>query len=56
VQEVSAEFPLLDSAGPKMSELDDVITSRLEVEGRILAEAVTEHVLLCFRSQDPKFP
>jgi hypothetical protein len=53
-QEVSAERPLLDSAGAKMSELEDVVTSRLEAEGCILAEAVAEHVLLCFCSQDRK--
>jgi hypothetical protein len=54
VQEVSTELSLLDSAGAKMSELEDVIVSRLEAEGRILAEAVAEHVLLCFRSHDPQ--
>jgi hypothetical protein len=32
-----------------MLELGDVITKRLEAEGRILAE----HVLLCLHSQDP---
>jgi hypothetical protein len=53
-QEVSAELPLFDSAGTKMSELEDVIPTRLEAEGHILAEAVTEHVLLCLRSQDPQ--
>jgi hypothetical protein len=52
-QEVSAELPLLDSAGAKMSELEDVVASRLEAEGRILAEAVAEHMLLCFHSHDP---
>jgi hypothetical protein len=52
-QEVSSELPLLDSAGVKMSELEDIIASRLEVEGCILAEAVAEHVLMCFCSQDP---
>jgi hypothetical protein len=53
-QEVSAELPLLDSAGAKMLELEDVVTNRLEVEGRNLAEVVAEHVLLCLRSQDPQ--
>jgi hypothetical protein len=53
-QEVNAELLLLDSAGAKMSELEDVVTSCLEVEGRILVEAVVEHVLLCFRNQDPQ--
>jgi hypothetical protein len=54
MQEVNVELLLLDSAGAKMSELEDVVTSRLEVEGRILVEAVVEHVLLCFRNQDPQ--
>jgi hypothetical protein len=54
MQEVSAELLLLDSTSAKMSELEDVVTSRLEVEGRILVEAVVEHVLLCFRNQDPQ--
>jgi hypothetical protein len=53
-QEVNAKLPLLDSVGTKMSELEDVIASRLEEEGRILAEAVVEHVLLCLHSQDPQ--
>jgi hypothetical protein len=54
VQEVSAELLLLDSVGANMLELEDVVASRLEAEGRILAEAVAEHVLLCFRSHDPQ--
>jgi hypothetical protein len=37
-----------------MSELEDVVASRLEAEGRILAEAVTEHMLLCFHSEEPQ--
>jgi hypothetical protein len=37
-----------------MSELEDVVTSRLEAEGCILAEAVAKHVLLCFCSHDPQ--
>jgi hypothetical protein len=39
-QDVNADLLLLDSAGSKMLELEDVITNRLEVEGHILAEAV----------------
>jgi hypothetical protein len=46
-QEVSAEPPLLDSADVKMSELEDVVSSRPG------AEAIAEHVLMCFRNQDP---
>jgi hypothetical protein len=53
-QGVSAKLPLLNSAGIKMSELEDVVGSRLEAEGRIQVEAVVEHVLMCFRSQDPQ--
>jgi hypothetical protein len=44
---------LLDSVGAKMLELEDVVASWLEAEGRILAKAVMEHVLLCLRSRDP---
>jgi hypothetical protein len=53
-QEGSTELPLLGSAGAKMLELEDVVVNRLEVEGRILAKAVVEHVLLCLSSQDPQ--
>jgi hypothetical protein len=45
-------LPLLDSAGAKMSQME-VVGSRLEEEGRALAEAVAEHMMLCFRSRDP---
>jgi hypothetical protein len=45
---------LLDFADIKMLELEDVIGGRLEAEGRILAEAVVEHVLMYFHSQDPQ--
>jgi hypothetical protein len=54
VQQVSVELLLLDSASVKMSELEDVIGDRLEVAGRILAEAVAEHVLMWFHSKDPQ--
>jgi malonyl CoA-acyl carrier protein transacylase len=56
MKEVSVELPLLDFAGVKMSELEDVIVSWLEAEGRIMAKAVAEHMLMCFRSQNPRFP
>jgi hypothetical protein len=45
--------PLLDSAGTKISQLEDAVGSRIEEEGRALAQAVAEHVLMCFRSRDP---
>jgi hypothetical protein len=46
-------LPLLDSAGRKISKLEEAAGSRLEEEGRALAQAVAEHVLMCFRSHDP---
>jgi hypothetical protein len=46
-------LPLLDSAGRKISQLEEAIGSRLEEEGRALAQAVADHVLMCFRSRDP---
>jgi hypothetical protein len=45
--------PLLDSAEAKISQLEDAIGSRIEEEGRALAQAMVEHVLMCFRSRDP---
>jgi hypothetical protein len=46
-------LPLLDSAGRKISQLEEAIGSRLEEEGRALAQAMADHVLMCFRSYDP---
>jgi hypothetical protein len=46
-------LPLLDSAGRKISQLEEAIGSRLEEEGRALAQAMADHVLMCFRSCDP---
>jgi hypothetical protein len=45
--------PLLDSATAKISQLEDAVGSHIEEEGRALAQAVAEHVLMCFRSRDP---
>jgi hypothetical protein len=45
--------PLLDSAVAKISQLEDAVGIRIEEEGRALAQAVAEHVLMCFRSHDP---
>jgi hypothetical protein len=45
--------PLLDSAVAKISHLKDAVGSRIEEEGRALAQAVAEHVLMCFRSRNP---
>jgi hypothetical protein len=54
VQEVGVVLPLLDSAGAKISRLEEAIGDELEAEGRMLAQAVVEHVMLCFHSWDPQ--
>jgi hypothetical protein len=51
--EVGIAVPLLNSAAAKISHLEDAVGSRIEEEGRALAQAVAEHVLMCFRSRDP---
>jgi hypothetical protein len=44
---------LLDLAGRKISQLEEVVGSRLEEEGHALAQAVADHMLMCFQSHDP---
>jgi hypothetical protein len=51
--EASVVLPLLDSTGKKISQLEKAVSSRLEEEGRALAQAVADHMLICFRSRDP---
>jgi hypothetical protein len=51
--EGGAMVPLLDSPGTKISQLEDAVSSHIEEEGHALAQAVAEHVLLCFRSRNP---
>jgi hypothetical protein len=51
--EAGAVLPLLDSTGRKISQLEEAIDSNLEEEGHALAQAVADHMLLCFRSRDP---
>jgi hypothetical protein len=51
--EAGIVLPLLDSAGRKISQLEEAVGSRLEEEGHALARAVADHVLMCFRSRDP---
>jgi hypothetical protein len=53
-QEVGTVLPFLDSVGAKISRLEEASSNQLEVEGRILAQAVMEHMVLCFRSRDPQ--
>jgi hypothetical protein len=47
------ELLLLDSTGTKISQLEEAVISYLEEEGRTLAQAVAEHMLMCFQSRDP---
>jgi hypothetical protein len=51
--EAGAVLPLLDLAGRKISQLEEAVGSRLEEEGRALAQAVADNVLMCFRSHHP---
>jgi hypothetical protein len=51
--EAGVVLPLLDLAGTKISQLEEAIGSHLEEEGRALAQAVADHVFMCFRSRDP---
>jgi hypothetical protein len=44
--EAGVVLPLLDSAGRKISQLEEAIDSRLEEEGRALAQTVTDHMLM----------
>jgi hypothetical protein len=52
--EAGVVLPLLDSARRKISQLEEAVDSHLEEEGRALAQAVADHVLMCFRSHDPR--
>jgi hypothetical protein len=45
--EAGTMLPLLDSAGTKISRLEEAISSHLEVEGHALAQPVVEHMLIC---------
>jgi hypothetical protein len=51
--EAGVVLPLLDSTGRKISQLEEAISSRLEEEGRALAQVVADHMLICFQSRDP---
>jgi hypothetical protein len=47
---------LLDSARAKISLLEEAVDDQLEAKGLILAQEVVKHVMLCFRSRDPRSP
>jgi hypothetical protein len=46
-------LPLLDSAGRKISQLEEAIGNCLEKEGCDLAQVVADQMLMCFRSRYP---
>jgi hypothetical protein len=45
--EAGVVLHLLDSAGRKISQLEEAVGSRLEEKGRALAQAVADHMLMC---------
>jgi hypothetical protein len=51
--EAGVILPLLDSVRRKISQLEEAVSNRLEDEGHALAQAVADHVLICFLSCDP---
>jgi hypothetical protein len=48
MEEVSVALPLLNCAGAKMLQLEEVVGGQLEEEDHVLAKAVVEHLLICF--------
>jgi hypothetical protein len=51
--EAGVVLPLLDSVVRKISQLEEAVGSHLKEEGYAVAQAVADHVLMCFRSHDP---
>jgi hypothetical protein len=50
---ISDALPVLDSAADRLRRLDQILGTRLEVEGSKLCWAMVEYILTCFRSHDP---
>jgi hypothetical protein len=50
---ISDALPVLDSAAECLCRLDQILGTRLEVEGSRLYRAVVDYVLTCFWSHDP---
>jgi hypothetical protein len=51
--EVGVVLPLLNLTGRKIFQREEAVGSCLEEEGRALAQAMADHVMMCFRSRDP---
>jgi chromosome segregation ATPase len=50
---ISYALSVLDSAADRLQRLDQILGTRLEVEGGKLCRTVIEYILTCFRSHDP---
>jgi chromosome segregation ATPase len=49
-------LPVLDSAVQRLRHMESAILDRLETEGRVVARAMAEYILTCYRSHDPTIP
>jgi hypothetical protein len=50
---ISDALPVLDSIANRLRRLDQILGTRLEVEGGRLCRAIVKYILTCFRSHDP---
>jgi DNA repair exonuclease SbcCD ATPase subunit len=50
---ISDALPVLDSAAERLRRLEQILGTRLEVEGSRLCRAVVDYVLTCSQSHDP---
>jgi hypothetical protein len=49
-------LPALDSATEWLRRMESTVLERLETEGQVVAQAMAEYILTCFRSHDPVVP
>jgi hypothetical protein len=50
---LGAILPALDSAVERLRRMESTVLDRLETEGRVVARAMAEYILTCYRSHDP---
>jgi hypothetical protein len=50
---LGAVLPALDSAAERLLRIESTVLERLETKGRVVARAMVEYILTCFRSHDP---
>jgi hypothetical protein len=53
---LGAVLPALDSVAERLRRMESAVLDRLETEGRVVAWAIVEYILSCFRSHDPAIP